>query len=246
MASLVRTVVPRSLVARVRQSLWRSGLLKAYAVRTMPPEGDAGVALLGHRGYVGTDWEAAGRRQLDFLVRHGLQPSDVLLDIACGSLRGGVHVIPYLLPGHYLGVDKEPLLLERGIEEELGRHRYETYRPELLASDSFEFERLSKRPTKAIAVSLFTHLSGNDIRQCLSALRRVVDDDFALFATFSLTSSSRVWNPSASHAHAPFEYREHEVRAIAADAGFEAATCPDWGDASRHGTMFRFTPRPAP
>jgi hypothetical protein len=34
--------------------------------------------------------------QLDFRVAQDLRPSHCLLDIACGALRGGVHVIHYL------------------------------------------------------------------------------------------------------------------------------------------------------
>jgi hypothetical protein len=42
----------------------------------------------GHRESVGGLWDEIGCPQLDFLVEQGLRPHDVLLDVACGSLRG--------------------------------------------------------------------------------------------------------------------------------------------------------------
>ena len=39
------------------------------------------------------------------VLLRGLRSNDVLLGIACGSLRLGVRVIPYLKPGNYLGIE---------------------------------------------------------------------------------------------------------------------------------------------
>lgn len=63
---------------------------------------------------VGGMWKEIGRLQFDFLVAHGLAPSHLLLDMGCGTLRGGLHFIRYLEPGHYWGVDKGRDLLGRG------------------------------------------------------------------------------------------------------------------------------------
>jgi hypothetical protein len=76
---------------------------------------------LDHRAYVGGLWEGIGRLQFEFRLRQGLAPSDCFHDIACGSLRGGVHFINYLDPGNYLGIEKQRRLVELGIEKELGR-----------------------------------------------------------------------------------------------------------------------------
>ncbi len=46
---------------------------------------DAGT----HRDMVGGMWEEIGRLQFEFLRARGLKPSHRLLDIGCGSLRGG-------------------------------------------------------------------------------------------------------------------------------------------------------------
>jgi hypothetical protein len=69
-------------------------------------------------------WVAAGTKfgdlQWSFLLNHGLRPETFMLDIACGSLRLGCRAIPYLAPGHYLGIEKEAELLRVDVEQELG------------------------------------------------------------------------------------------------------------------------------
>ena len=92
------------------------------------PHGEAGVRQVGHRAYVGGLWDEMGRLQFDFLARRGLRPAHYPLDVGCGSLRGGVHFIAYLEEGHYLGLEKEPALLEGGVQE-LGEELFLRKRP---------------------------------------------------------------------------------------------------------------------
>ena len=55
-----------------------------------------------HRQFVGGLWDELGHWQLDLLRGPGqLTPEMTRLDLACGCLRGGVHFISYLQPGHY-------------------------------------------------------------------------------------------------------------------------------------------------
>jgi hypothetical protein len=68
----------------------------------------------GPRGFVGGLWHELGELQFKFLVDHGLRPNHVLLDIACGSLRAGIRLIPYLQSGNYLGIDINSSLIEHG------------------------------------------------------------------------------------------------------------------------------------
>ena len=73
--------------------------LRARTSRRLP-EGPEGIRALGHRRYVGGHWEALGALQLDLLRREGLRPSHRLVDVACGALRAGVHLIPWLDAGN--------------------------------------------------------------------------------------------------------------------------------------------------
>jgi hypothetical protein len=190
-----------------------------------PPiaHGTDGINAVGHRQYVGGLWDEIGKLQFDLLVSNGLQPQHVFLDVACGCLRGGVHVIPYLEIGHYLGIDKEPSLIQAGIEE-LGPV-YELKRPELIVSDSFEFERFTRRPTHALAQSLFTHLPPSHIMTCMKKLRAAMDGVF--YATYHLAGPKRR-NPWKPHDHGHFAYTRREMEGFGAKSGWRAEYIGDW------------------
>jgi SAM-dependent methyltransferase len=63
---------------------------------------------------VGGAPEVLGPWQLNLLVGLGLQRDASLLDLGCGTLRGGLHFIRYLEHGRYHGADVAPDLLESG------------------------------------------------------------------------------------------------------------------------------------
>jgi hypothetical protein len=190
------------------------------------PEGEKGIRELGHRKYVGGMWKKIGRLQIEFLIQQGLKPSHCLLDIACGSLRGGVHFIRYLEVGNYLGIDKESGLIELGIEREIGRAVYEKKKPEFVISDRFEFDRFSKKPQFSIAQSLFTHLNPTDISLCLKNLRQFVEQNHIFFATFNEGVSSS--NPEMSHSHDVFRYSRDEIAGFGEQVGWRATYIGNW------------------
>jgi hypothetical protein len=176
------------------------------------PDGVLGKYLLGHREYVGGLWDEIGKLQFDFMIGQGLRPDHVFLDVACGSLRAGVRLIPYLDHGNYLGLEKEAWLVKAGIAKELGRELYASKAPELVISSSFEFEKFSKRPDFALAQSLFTHLREEDIAVCLSKLRRSVNPGARFFATYFFGADSR--SPGESHACHKFVYTRKQAERL--------------------------------
>ena len=194
--------------------------------RPLTPQGEAVVQKLGHRNYVGGMWDEIGRLQFDFLVQQGLEPSHCLLDIGCGSFRGGVRFIHYLDVGNYLGIDKERKLIELGIEKELGNTLYQKKQPLLVVSDDFTFDSFSKKPHFSLAQSLFTHLTAQDICLCLTRLRQFVEPKHILFATFLEGDSSA--NPGASHSLVAFRYTQHEMATFGANCGWKAKYIGNW------------------
>jgi len=71
---------------------------------------DTDIALGKYKERIGSGiaWEKRGAFQLILLRRAGLLPHHQLLDYGCGPARGGVHLIKYLDPGHYTGLDINP------------------------------------------------------------------------------------------------------------------------------------------
>jgi SAM-dependent methyltransferase len=191
------------------------------------PHGPGGINVVGHRRYVGGLWDEIGRLQFEFLVENGLKPQHYLLDIACGSLRAGVHFIPYLETGHYLGIDKEPELIDRGIKQELSSELVKRKQPQFVVSDSFEFEKFSSSPDFALAQSLFTHLPPQIVNLCFRKLRDVVHPNSVFYATFFETAHPKL-NLKDPHDHARFVYTRQEMENFGTQNGWSIRYIGDW------------------
>ncbi|QKK10128.1 MAG: class I SAM-dependent methyltransferase [Planctomycetota bacterium] len=164
-----------------------------------------------------------------------------LLDIGCGALRGGVHLVRYLDAERYTGVDKEPELLRIGAEHELGAELMAAKRPTLLALADFEFERLQARSDIAWAHSLFTHLPMEHIQRCLTNLRRAMPRGGVLYATFGECDEPKD-NPAEPHDHRLFEFTRAEMTEVGCATGWCVEHLGKWGHPRGH-RMLKFTPK---
>ncbi|WP_100615128.1 class I SAM-dependent methyltransferase [Confluentibacter citreus] len=189
--------------------------------------GKTGIKEVGHRTYVGGLWDEIGKLQFEFLINNGLKPSDIFMDIACGSLRAGIHLIPYLNEGNYLGIDKEEDLINLGISKELDNKWLNIKKPELLISNSFEFNKFSKVPNFAIAQSLFTHLPPDLINFCFKKLSFHFDKKGVFFATY-FVSEKKHDNPKKAHDHGIFKYTIEEIKSFGYSNGWDVEFIGDW------------------
>ena len=195
-----------------------------------------------HRGYVGGMWEEIGQVQIDFMVRQGLKPDDVFVDVACGSLRAGRHFISYLNPTNYLGLDHNQWLIDAGLKHEISKQARKEKLPEFVVSDSFEFSQFTKWPNFGLAQSLFSHLTPDDIRQCLGNLKDSMQPGGRFFATFVPTGflPPDYENPAESADDLAFEYDAEDILKIGRDTGWQAQYIGDWGH-PRGQEMLEFT-----
>ena len=58
--------------------------------------------------------EVLGPWQLELLLNFSLEPHHRVLDLGCGTLRGGLHLIAFLDPNCYFGADPNQWLLDTG------------------------------------------------------------------------------------------------------------------------------------
>jgi SAM-dependent methyltransferase len=189
-------------------------------------------------------WQQLGALQLEFLVAQGMKPRDRLLDVGCGPLRGGVHFVDYLDPGHYYGIDINESLLDAGYRQELSKPlRSKLPRDHLRATDRFDCD-FGVQFDYAIAHSLFTHVPLNHVRLCLYRVARVMPPGGRFFATFFCAplfhpldqpcGEGRLWTERNA-----FFYYLPDVKWAARCAPWKVKYIGEWGHPS-HQMMIEF------
>ncbi len=189
-----------------------------------------------HRKFVGGMWDEIGKLQIEFLKAEGLLPHHRLLDVGCGSLRGGVRFVRYLDRGNYYGLDINASLIEAG-KEELAQQGLVGKQPNLLVNDKFEMARFGVSFDYAIAVSVFTHLYMNHIARCLVETSKVLKPEGKLFATFFEAPSPVHLEPVehdpggviTNYDADPFHYSLSETERLSEAAGLSVEYLGDWG-----------------
>jgi len=193
----------------------------------------------GHREIVGGLWEHVGALQFGFLVGRGLKPHMRLLDLGCGCLRGGIHFIRYLEPGHYFGIDVNESLLTAG-RCELDKAGLGERLPQgnLLANGSFEGWRFGVDFDFVLAQSVFTHLPGDWLRHCLGELARCVRPGGQFYMTYFECpadwpiSEPRTYAPHGGTTYPdrdPFHYRLEDLRRFAEGLPWRMEPLGGWG-----------------
>jgi ABC-type polysaccharide/polyol phosphate transport system ATPase subunit/SAM-dependent methyltransferase len=122
-----------------------------------------------HRQLPGGCWEEAGAWQFEVLRQAGLRPGDSVLDIGCGSLAAGRHLLRYLGAGHYCGVESDQELVNAGLAVELAAWSLSPDLGRFIVDPALSLASVSQRFRFAIGLSLFSRLP-------LHAIARVIVD----------------------------------------------------------------------
>jgi SAM-dependent methyltransferase len=194
---------------------------------------------VGSRGYA--QWLEFGQMQFDYLVKHGLQPSDRILEIGCGNLRAGRLLIDYLEVGNYYGIDISSdvllsalrVLSEAGLPGKL---------PRITLTEDLAFAFLPAGHFTVIhANSVFTHCPLGMIDECLRNVGRIMAPtgffDFTFYA--SEDRDYQVYQED-------FYYRPDTLLALADRHGLDARLMDDWDDPWDHQLKMRLTHRDGP
>lgn len=145
---------------------------------------------------IGGSWEEIGKLQFNFLVSQEMQPNNTLLDIGCGTLRGGRHFIKFLNPDNYTGIDISPEAINYGkklVEEEGLSHK----NPKLIINKnlSLKFDEFSNETFDyLLAQSVFTHLQPPQIEECFKNIKKVMNKSSRFFFTFGEAEEYRKFN----------------------------------------------------
>lgn len=103
-------------------------------------------------------WEMKREFQIKFLKTMDLQPDHYILDLGCGTLRGGIPVIDYLKPGHYFGIDIREDTLTEG-RKELQEAGLEDKKPQLICSTNLSQLQLDQKFDYIWAFSVLIHMT---------------------------------------------------------------------------------------
>jgi cyclopropane fatty-acyl-phospholipid synthase-like methyltransferase len=161
-------------VERARRRALRAGRKLAFKLRTRGRS---------RHGLVGLPYLAQMQRrfQFRFLTSQGLRAEHRLLDIGCGTLRGGIPLIEYLQTGNYIGIEARPKVLEEG-RRELLEAGLEHKQPLLIATADPSEVTLDAPLDFAWAFMVLIHMPDEVVQSYLGFVARAMTEDGALFA----------------------------------------------------------------
>jgi len=131
-------------------------------------------------------WKLTEKFPLEFLQSQGLASSDTLLEIGCGVLRVGTHLINYLEPNGYAGVDIRSEVID--ISHELvAENKLGSKNPALITSEKFGAEYFQdKRFNYVIAFQVLYHLSDDIVEDCFLEVAKRLSSNSKFYANVSI------------------------------------------------------------
>ena len=170
---------------------------------------------------VGGMWEEIGQLQFDFLISRKMQPQHNMLDIGCGTLRGGHRSIAYLDARNYAGIDISPKAIEfaKGFVSKEGLSDKE---PRLLVNQKKDLKFLEFPNDKfdyILAQSVFTHLKPDHINECFENIGKIMSKTSAFYFTYRKEDTPR--QVGCKGFRYPFAFFE----SLAAKHGFNLQDC---------------------
>jgi len=116
-------------------------------------------------------WKMKRAFQIDFLKRMGLEPHHRVLDVGCGTLRGGLPVVEYLEAGHYAGFDIRKASIAEA-HKELAEAGLEAKQPSLHVVPDISALDLGQTFDYIWAFSVLVHMSDEILDDCFASAAR--------------------------------------------------------------------------
>ncbi len=138
-------------------------------------------------------WEKKRRFQIEFLINHGLNSSDRLLDIGCGTLRGGIPIIDYLDESGYTGIDVRSYVIKEA-RKELRSEKLEGKKPILLHFKEFDGLELVDGFDVIFAFSVLIHLTDEILEKTFRFVKDQLNKDGSFFANVLVGEGIGKWD----------------------------------------------------
>tara|TARA_B110000046_G_C13017391_1_gene409482 strand:+ start:3284 stop:3910 length:627 start_codon:yes stop_codon:yes gene_type:complete len=134
-------------------------------------------------------WHDSADWQFNALTNYGLKSHHKLLDVGCGPLRLGLKAIEFLEDGNYCGVDAYKKYIDLG--DNLTAYLEIKNKYQTIHTTLFEFDKFNLKFDYAFAQSVVTHLSPEQIKLCLSNMKKVMNKGGQFLFTYNTHPYSR-------------------------------------------------------
>lgn len=135
-------------------------------------------------------WQMKREFQTRFLRSAGLMPDHYLLDLGCGTLRGGIPIIEYLEPAHYYGVESRAHVLREG-QQELIESGLQGRLPQLVHADHLRDCDLGRCFDFIWAFSVLIHVTDEILDETLAFVKRHLSPDGIFYANVNIGDVSQ-------------------------------------------------------
>lgn len=183
-------------------------------------------------------WNPVGRLQYRFLRSEGLKSSHKLLDVGCGTFRGGRFIIEFLKRGNYYGLDEKRSAIAWGKRHALKKLMGK--KPHL-----FTLEMGSKLVDLAQVLkftgfdyvwmhAFLDHIGPTKVESVLYSVGKVLADDGCIYATsFIVPGGKRLarWGKQKVETYSyqdPWHYTMAFLEGAAVNAGLYIDGCPEY------------------
>ena len=170
---------------------------------------------------IGGMWEEIGQLQFEFLLDKNLQPHHKMLDLGCGTLRGGRHFVKYLDKGNYYGIDISPKAIAYA-KKLVKQEKLSEKRPHLFKSKNKDLKFLEFSDRKfnyILAQSVFSHLKPEHIEECFANIGGIMFDDSAFYFTYNQGEEYKQFDIKG------FKYPFSFFESLAEQYGFKLQDC---------------------
>ncbi len=117
--------------------------------------------------YVKTD-EVSGQLQFEILKKEGCLPASRVLEVGCGCLHAGVHLMQYLQPGHFAGIEPNEWLLEKAMRTPPIARLVAVRRPQFVHVFDFDASALGMQFDYVLSHSVLSHAAHHQLEQFLA------------------------------------------------------------------------------
>ncbi len=130
------------------------------------------------------DWYDLGSgAQFSLMIFLGLREYHRVLDLACGPIRLGRLLIPYLLPGNYFGIDPNLAAVSAALRYELGDDIIHAKRPVFADDDSYTLSMFGLKFDFIMASGIMPYMGRPQLQRCLAEAKKVMAPTAVLLAT---------------------------------------------------------------